>query len=264
MPETTTGYPNRPESIGAILDRGVTLYREALPALFGLSFLASLVGNIPTLATAGLPATRAAYTSLQLTLSLLLLPVSLALTIALFVALDRVARGQAPAIGASMGEGWGRLLPVLGAAILYVLVVMVGLMLFVIPGLIVALSMGLFIVAATFDGRGPVGALGTSHRLVWGNWWRTLVVVSVPLLIVGILYLLVGLVTGAVFGLGVSLGAVVVTPVMALAITTVNILIGAAVNPLIYAVLLAQYQDLKLRTHGEDLEARLATSSREP
>jgi len=105
MPETTTGYPNRPESIGAILDRGVTLYREALPALFGLSFLASLVGNIPTLATAGLPATRAAYTSLQLTLSLLLLPVSLALTIALFVALDRVARGQAPAIGASMGEG---------------------------------------------------------------------------------------------------------------------------------------------------------------
>ena len=69
-----------------------------------------------------------------------------------------------------------------------------GLVLLIIQHHPAELLFGFFAIVLTVN---QLRALKRSHRLVWGNWWRTLVVVSVPVVIVMILYLGLGIAFGA-------------------------------------------------------------------
>ena len=93
-----------------------------------------------------------------------------------------------------------------------------------------------------------------SCKIFRGNWWRSLAVVSVPVVIVMILYL----------GLVIVFGATVVMsdgrPSSDVLITAnlIEAAIGGITAPLICSIMIAQYHDLKLRKEGHDLAARLA------
>ena len=63
--------------------------------------------------------------------------------------------------------------------------------LLIIPGIILMVSLLLCYPTALFDNKGPVSALSESHRLVWGNWWRTFVMLSVGVIILMVIYLVV-------------------------------------------------------------------------
>jgi hypothetical protein len=107
--------------------------------------------------------------------------------------------------------------------------------------------------AVLLGGRGPLGALRQSVRLVWGNWWRAMaiyVVGAVTVLVLGIL-------------VGILIALVVPTliadiPVMWATFTVIANGMVAVVAPFVCALLLAVFGDLRVRKEGADLQQRIA------
>ena len=85
--------------------------------------------------------------------------------------------------------GMRRLLPVILASLLYGLAVLGGSLLVIIPGIIVWLSLAFYALCITLEGDGIIESLRHSHRLVWGNWWRTAMIGSVVLVVYYVLSL---------------------------------------------------------------------------
>lgn len=84
--------------------------------------------------------------------------------------------------------------------------------------------------AILFDNKGCLDAIKSSAQLVWGNWWRTFLIFVVPLLLIFILDLVIMLIKNMwIYSLG-------------------NILLATFITfPFIKAVILVQFNDLKLR-----------------
>ncbi|MEM9316509.1 MAG: hypothetical protein AAGA95_17975, partial [Pseudomonadota bacterium] len=101
------------------------------------------------------------------------------------------------------------------------------------------------------DGLGPLASLKVSHRLVWGNWWRTATVITVAMLITVTAYTLPLFIAGLVSIPASGEGVFWVVEALVLPI------VAGVVSPVAYALFMAQLQDLKLRKSGEDLSDRL-------
>ena len=141
----------------------------------------------------------------------------------------------------------------LGCIILDILAVIGGFIALVIPGLILSLSLLLAPYLVITDGLGPIAALNQSHKLVWGNWWRTAGIFTVLIFIVFAAYFLMGLLgtLQLVFGTdgadsNLTFVAYILVPMM-----------SALISPLIYAFTMSILNDLKLRREGADLDARM-------
>jgi hypothetical protein len=63
---------------------------------------------------------------------------------------------------------------VLGAVVLYVLAVLAGCVLFLVPGIWLAIRCYFAVQAAALDGDSPPAAMRRSADVVQGQWWRTL------------------------------------------------------------------------------------------
>jgi len=247
-----------PQSIGRVLDSGYKLFIKAFTGVLPLSLAAAAVLAVPNIAsvlTGGAEQVESpVLSSTFLILFLVALPIYMILIAALVYRLGAAAEMHEASAGQALARGVRCVLSLIGAAILYFLAMAGGLILLIIPGIILSLSLSFAFIAIVLDGESAVGALKRSHRLVWGNWWRTLAVVSVPVVIVMILYL----------GFGIAFGATVVMsnsrPSSDVMITAnlVEAAIGGITAPLIYSIMIAQYHDLKLRKEGHDLAARLA------
>ncbi|HEV8261676.1 MAG TPA: hypothetical protein VGQ19_13070 [Burkholderiales bacterium] len=247
-----------PQSIGRVLDSGFKLFIKGFTGVLPLSLAAAAVLAVPNIAsvlTTGAEQVESpVLSSTFLILFLVALPIYMILIAALVYRLGAAAEMHEASAGQALARGVRCVLSLIGAAILYFLAMAGGLILLIIPGIILSLSLSFAFIAIVFDGESTLGALRRSHRLVWGNWWRTLAVVSVPVVIVMILYL----------GFGIAFGATVVMsnsrPSSDVMITAnlVEAAIGGITTPLIYSIMIAQYHDLKLRKEGHDLAARLA------
>jgi hypothetical protein len=106
--------------------------------------------------------------------------------------------------------------------------------------------------AVLFAGQGPLGALRQSVRLVWRNWWRTAVVFVVGGAVVVVVSVLLGALIAAIVS---SLGAGI--PVMTSVFTEVANVLGAVTAPFVGALLLATFEDLRVRREGVDLKQRI-------
>jgi hypothetical protein len=128
-----------------------------------------------------------------------------------------------------------------------------------IPLTYVLVRMMLYMVPLVAESQGPVRSIATSWRLIGGNWWRTVTLVSVMTIIVYVITLLVLAIAGGVgvMVVGIPKGAGQILGEAAI----VGAVLGGALRvisgPLIAALLVCIYQDLKLRKGGGDLEARL-------
>jgi hypothetical protein len=206
-----------------------------------------------------------------------------------------VSRGDAPTFGAAFGAAWRRFGAMLGASILFGFVGAFGLILAFIPvflhlsglptgatfpqviarltpqileSLVLTLPviyvltrMMLYPVPLLGESKSATASIGTSWRLVGGNWWRTSIVVFVLGLIVYVLLLIVIAISGAIAALVV--GGRAASPQAAV---TVALIVGIATagtkviySPLLASMFVVVYQDLQLRKGGGDLEARLGT-----
>lgn len=236
---------NRPQSIGRVLVSGIQLYLAGFPQIAFYALLAGLALLLPEALLPDLTRTEIAAKDVNKFTLVILVTVLLNITFTV-ATIDQywaVAKQRGTGFVVGLRRGLSCLLPVLLASIVYGLTVVFGLLLLVVPGLILMLSLILYINLMVIDNAGPLDALRRSHRLVWGNGWRTLTVLSVPAIIIVALYL----------GLDamLSTAAVLLSNLSQADFNLLALLVQALANmvvmPLFYAISLVQYHDLTLR-----------------
>lgn len=259
--------PDQPQSIGGVLDVSFRLYKAAIGSVWPLSLLMVFASSPQTIymilrGDAGVDPTdpMAAFAMFQDTSYWLATLLGVVLTLwvvaALYAKEHAIGVGEELGNGAALQLGLGSVISLVIMTILFALAVGIGMVLLVIPGLILLVSLILATNLVVIEGKGPVAALSGSYRLVWGNWWRTVAILTVGFIIVVIIYFALALVIGVVVPLtGIGSG----DPFMFGMITA--FLIGAVINllvmPYYVALLIAIYWDLKLRKEGGDLAARV-------
>ncbi len=248
-----------PQTVGRVLDSGFKLFVKAFAGVLPLSLAAAVVLAVPNIANVLMGGAEQVQSPVPastalVVLFLVVLPIYMILIAAVVYRLGAVAELHLASTGQALSRGVRCALRLIAAALLYFLAMAGGLILLIIPGIILSLSLSFAFIAIVFDDESALAALKRSHRLVWGNWWRTLAVVSVPVVIVMILYLGLGIAFGAslVMSDGKPESDVLITA------TLTEAAIGGITAPLIYSIMIAQYHDLKLRKEGHDLAARLA------
>ncbi|HUX74698.1 MAG TPA: hypothetical protein VMV25_12505 [Steroidobacteraceae bacterium] len=251
-----------PRSIGGVLDGAIGLYRQCLPRSWPLAFVPelalSLLGSasesrMRAAAAAGLPAVFAVLRSPAFLLSsaagMLLF---LIFNFALIAHINGIATGRPASLRDSCVVGL-RLLPrALAATLLIALIIALGCVLLVAPGIYWAGTLMLTFTALVVERAGVFESMNISRRLIKGDWWRTMTIYSVVIVIAAVAYLFMGLVIGlcaSLFGLGNPL-AVGVQRLIALIVSTLMMMWYPP-------ALLAIYYDLKSRREGADLAQRV-------
>jgi hypothetical protein len=254
--------PSAPRSIGGVLDDAIRLYRSALPKIWPLAVAAAVILVIPNIFF-GLATLKNAALGPQAVVDMVKSP-GLWLTYLLFIllylviytamisAINSVALGREAALGDSVSIGT-RLMPrTFAAGVLMGLMIFVGCILLVIPGIYLWGIYQLAFVAIVIEDTGISDSFGVSRRLIKGYWWRSVTITSVSIVIVMVFSFLSGFIGALLSGL---LGFNTVAGVVARAV------VGGVVNLFVYAMLpcflVAMYYDLKLRHEGGDLAARV-------
>jgi hypothetical protein len=147
---------------------------------------------------------------------------------------------------ASQGDIIGAVLPLLLVCLLLL-----------IPVIYVLSRLQLFMVPLLSESQGPLRAIGTSWRLIGGNWWRVSNVVFILGVIVYVLIVIVGGITGTV---ALTAGGLPTADLRGATATVllIEVVTGGLVRiisaPLLAAMHVTLYQDLRLRKGGEGLQ----------
>lgn len=128
-------------------------------------------------------------------------------------------------------------------AAVYVIIVLSGTMLLILPGIILAFSLMFSFTLALTDNTPMLQTLIKSHRLVWGNWWHSFLIVSLPLLL-NIVLSMVCFITVAEIAINMKLSIMTAGMILAL----LNIVLQTFFIPLILDVILVLLHDLRQRT----------------
>lgn len=248
-------FSRTPQDMGGIFQQGIALGRLAFRRLFMLTSLIALSGLLRT----GFLVWGAGEVPIDPGFMLhrfaqprsWFIPAIALLTLLIYALLyrriDAIARGRAESVETELREAL-RIWPwLIFSGVAYGFSVMLGLVLFVAPGVILLLSLMFWDLGVILDGKGPIESLNASHNLVWGHWWRTLgllVVMFLPLLV------LQSIIAGL---LGVDSSAAGNTWPAGREMfkqAVVDMVISAAAGPFIYSILFVYYHDLKLRKQG--------------
>lgn len=248
-----------PRGIGQVLDSVFKLTRLAFSRVLPLAALSGLASAVPFVyfMTIGALDDPAVLATLEVSpaywiATLVMIPVNFLIYGAALIRIESIAQGRDVGLGAAVREMAPRIVPVIVASICFMLVVALGLVLLVVPGLIVMVSMYMFLPAILLDGKGPVESLGYSHRLVWGNWWRITAIVTVAIIIMYLIFVVAGLAIGVFIGMG---NTDVATMFISQMIATV--VASLLVFPYFLALYVETYREVKMRKSGGDLAARI-------
>lgn len=247
--------PDAPGSIGQTLDAGFKLLVVSFKHTIGWTLLMAASIYVPFILFGALMfnASEPDGGALVLLVPVFLIAFIVYLVIYLAVVhrIGMIAEGRLEPIGASMSLAFKRSWRVVLAGLLYMLVFMLG-MLLIVPGLLFMLSLGFYMFCILLDDDGVFESLGHSHRLVWGKWWRTAVIATVVMVVYMIIMAAVSI---PVLMINVLL---VESPVLLGLLSNVGDMLATAVcAPIWVSVFVVVYHDLKLRTEGQDLEARV-------
>jgi hypothetical protein len=246
--------PTAPQRIGQVLDGAFRLTRASLGRTWPLALCAGLVGALASIYQlfSGLEPAALARSPVFWIAYVVGIFASLLFIAAIFLRIDAVASGAETAPNPLAGAL--RRLPALFAlTLLYVLAIVVGTVLLIVPGILFSVSLMLATPILLLDGKGPFAALSGSHRLVWGHWWRTFSIISIGGVIVMVLYFVIAFAAGFIAPM---VGAR--DPVLAGTIVLVVVigLVSTAITPFFSSLVLNVYWELKLRREGGDLAAR--------
>lgn len=244
-----------PLSIGGVLDQGFKFYRAALPMVFLVSAGAAFISGLPNvlfLDSFMADPANASMGGLGISLLVVML-VSLVAFIATIKKMQALADGVDMSWGEAFAASPGRLLPIIGVAILYSLAVAGGTLLLLVPGVIVSVTLIFGNFLAVREGAGVIESLKRSHNLVWGNWWRTAVTMTVLFFVLMAIYMIVAVIAG--------FGAFMDPEAIASSANWIDLillpLLSGVLTPAGYAFLLVILHDLELRKEGSDLEGRI-------
>jgi hypothetical protein len=158
--------------------------------------------------------------------------------------------GQDLGLEQSYRFGFARLGPVLVVSVLVGLATLLGLIVFIIPGIYIGVRLAVSIQAVVVEGRRGTEAMRRSWDLVGGHWWHA----AFTLLVAGLITAVVNAVITAPF----SAGAWFIQGIAAAVATTVTLPYGALVGVLLYLDLRARKERLDLGTLNADLQASTA------
>jgi hypothetical protein len=158
--------------------------------------------------------------------------------------------GQDLGVEQSYRFGFARLGPILVVSILVGLATLLGLIVFIIPGIYIAVRLAVSIQALIVEDRRGTEAMRRSWDLVGGHWWHA----AFTLLVAGLITGVVNAVITAPFGAGAWL----LQGIAAAVATTVTLPYGALVGVLLYLDLRARKEPLDLDTLNADLQASSA------
>ncbi|MFD5825671.1 hypothetical protein [Lentzea sp. NPDC060358] len=154
-----------------------------------------------------------------------------------------------------------RLLPLLGATLLSGLVITVGLVFCVIPGIYLYVIFALVTPALVLERCGVGAAFGRSNTLVKGAWWRTFGVLLLTIVIGSVISWIISLPFGLLgaASTGFSADPTAVLSVGALVLSTVGAIIASTITlPFSSAVTVLLYVDRRMRAEGMDIELQRA------
>ena len=264
----------QPAGIGRVLDSGFRLFAASIKSVLVLLVFTVIINIIMQYAMFQimLPAQNltseaeavqymASAAPQLIGVGLIIWVVSIILYNAILSRVGEVARDGDGVMYDALIVGIRKSLPVFIAAILYSLVVSLGFILLVIPGLILMVTLLFFQVLIVVDDEGIVASLRQSHSLVWGNYWRTTAVILVPFFIMYALIMVVAFVAGF---LGVVNSTEVPYEQMHTTFGLFDVLMASVsvlMVPLLDAIFIAHVNDLKLRKSGSDLELRMAVNA---
>lgn len=253
----------RPRGATELVDAAFRLFRGHALAFVTLAAVAAvprLAVAVAQLGTAGTldPVALAAnpfamFTGTYAALTLVALLVA-ALFDGAFVALaDDALRGGEPTAGRALARGMARAVPVVVTFVVVTLVTVVGLVLFVFPGIYLALRLYSAVPAAVVEGVGPGEALARAWRRTRGAAGRGLVmylILFVLFVLAGVAASMVGGIAGGIAGAllgGAATGALVVGAV-------VQQVVGLVLYPLLSAGTTLFYYDTRVRSEALDVE----------
>lgn len=246
-----------PASIAKVLDNSIKLYVASFSKLLGIfSILAVLYIAMGLLTLQLQPDPSAPPTEAMELLSenlswlvgfvIVFTLLSFVLYAAIVYRLDNVANEREDSFLEALTVGLKVFPSMFFAVILYIVAVMLGYVLLIIPGIILTLSLAFYLYFIVVDAYGGYAALKASHSLVWGHWWRTTAIFTVPMIIM----------IAVMFTLG-FLMAILAAGNQALLQILMNLL-SVFFTPYFFTLGYVQFQDLKLRKSGSDLASRLA------
>lgn len=125
---------------------------------------------------------------------------------------------------------------VFGMAMIVAITIFVGFSALFIPGVFLMILLMFCFPLILFENKNIIESIQGSVQLVWGNWWRTFLVIIYPLGLIMLLSVLMSLETG----IGNSFASLLA-----------SVMVGTLTIPWLSAVILVQYNDLKLRGFGK-------------
>ena len=250
--------PDKPETIGKTLDAGFRLYFKSFKRIIMFSVMFAIVGLIPSILTDPASTWDQTEQSLDYLLDLygLIFITQLINNIFIIGLLQRMhsmTEGEICSIGEAFTTGLKKFIPLIILNILYTLAWLAGMILLFIPGVFLSVAFIYSGLVMVTENRGPIDALGRSWDMVKNNWWRTLVIVSVAMMI----YFVIISILGLVFGVTVSMTSPDGFYEYAFMLEIANALLIMLIMPLLAAIMIAGFNDLVLRREGADLETRI-------
>ena len=247
----------RPLSVGEILDVSFTLYRRHFGALAGVALVCS---GLPVLVSIYIEAAGGMLSNIGLTLAyyVVFMILSAIATAATVFIVSESYLGRPLGARDALARATPLLARIVACSILLALVVGLGFVFFLIPGIILACGLLLAFPALVLEpGMTPTGALGRSWALTRGSRWRMF---GLLVTLVILLYIPLVSLTGI---------AAVVLPASDFAspggsgagLLAVGLagLVQLLIYPLFYCVLTVAYYDLRVRKEGFDLEVLAST-----
>jgi hypothetical protein len=243
----------RPLSVGEILDTSFSLYRRHFGALATVSLVCT---GLPLVLRLFVEASGGLFANLTLVLLyfLCLVVLSLVATGATVFIVSESYLGRPLTAREALVRATPHMGRILVASLLMGLVILLGFLLMVIPGVILAVGLAVAIPAVVLEaGRSASGALSRSWELTRGSRWR---IFGLGLTLFVLLYIPVVAISGLVAvlvprGAAAGFGASSTATIVALAIGGV---VQLFIYPLFYCVLTVTYYDLRVRKEGFDLE----------
>lgn len=261
--------PTQPQGIGGVLDTAFHLYKSSFSVVWPIALLLAIVNVLPVIyllfvgmpsfdptGLGGSPLGVYADHPMALVIALLSGVLSMWVTGALLLKQYAIGIDEEMSTGSAFQVALTRLLPLLGASILFGLAVVVGMLLLIVPGVILTVSLILYMTLLLFENKGPIESLTGSHKLVWGNWWRSCAVLTLLSILLFVILIALGFVAALVIpfvGLAVADAFMVGMVLQAVSNFAFYIFLG----PFGSAAFIALYWDLKLRKEGGDLAARV-------
>lgn len=248
----------RPLGFGEILDRAFAMYRNNFAGYFTTALLPFLPMVALWLVLGALAPAAGDLSAAASMVQLILVPYSVAATLLAWGAItyqaDRKYHGGSASLGESYSAAARRFFPLLVSMFVAWLLMMIGFVLLVIPGILIGIMLFALIPAIQLENRGPIEALGRSRALARGAWGRIFGVVVVVTIITGLPH--IALSVAALFGIAaMDVTTIATGGALPFALTQASsAVLSAATLPLTAVTILVLYYDRRVRLEGLDLE----------